>query len=354
MNIGRAASFFDRSSVRTMSMFDDQHVPHTANAPPAAVLRVWARCVCVAAVCLMPHVARAQDTVVLGPTPGGKARVKLVGEVLEYTGRGLVLKVSGGPEQRIPAERVLQIDTRWTPEQVAGEELLAQRQFAAADEKFVSAGRAETRRWVRHKLLAQRVVCLREQGRLDQAGEYFLILLKDDPATPYFAVVPLAWLPGSPTAGAEQRALGWLNEPDAPLANLLGASHLLLSNKRDLALARLERLAADKDARIAGLAEAQIWRGTFVEAPPAKVAAWAERIERVPEPLRAGPYLVLGRALVYHREFESGALALLRLPILFPEQHALAVEARNLAAGALDQAGQKEEAERLRRSAGGA
>src|SRR5262249_39590796 len=159
------------------------------------------------------------------------------------------------------------------------------------------------------------------------------------PATPYFPVIPLGWTPGELPPGLEQKAVQWMEKGDTPAATLLGASHLLKTAREQTALARLERLAGDTDKRIATLAEAQIWRGTSTRATPEKVLNWNERIERFPEPLLAGPYLVLGRALAYRKQPELAAMALMHVPIEFPEERTLAAEALVSAGGALEQLG---------------
>jgi TolA-binding protein len=52
----------------------------------------------------------------------------------------------------------------------------------------------------------------------------------------------------------------------------------------------------------------------------------------MPAPLRAGPYLVLGRALSRSGQSESAALTLLRVPILYRQHYLLAADGL-LAAG---------------------
>ena len=80
--------------------------------------------------------------------------------------------------------------------------------------------------------------------------------------------------------------------------------------------------------RIAYLALAQTWRAAAVMATDQQLAQWRATIERMPEPLRAGPYYVLGEAETQHQRWEQAALAYLRTAILYPEH-------RNLAARAL-------------------
>jgi hypothetical protein len=163
-------------------------------------------------------------------------------------------------------------------------------------------------------------------GRLDAAGTRFLNLVRDDPDTPYFDAIPLTWLPGEPSPALEQAARQWL-AGDSPVANLLGASHLLSTGSRPAAVDRLGRLALEKDPRIAALSQAQLWRTQSVNAADEQLARWSDMIERFPQPLRAGPYLVMGHALAQRGKTLPAALALMRVAVLFPRERTLVANA---------------------------
>lgn len=300
----------------------------------------------IAAICAP---ALAEDTVIVSSRANPRARTKIIGRIVDYTGTEIVVELPGGGQKKAPGDQVVEIQSTWSADHAAGDSLFAQRQYLAALGKYIAAGKKEDRAWVRRKILAHMVICAREQRQWSEAGEYFLSIVKSDPATPYFPVIPLAWTPGELPLGLEQKAAQWLDKGDTSMAALLGASHLLKTSREQTALGRLERLAADSDKRIASLAEAQIWRGTFATATPEKVLAWNDRIERFPEPLLAGPYLVLGRALAYRKQPELAAMALMHVPIEFPEERTLAAEALVSAGGALEQLGQKDDAGRLYR-----
>lgn len=290
----------------------------------------------------------AEDVVTVASANHPLSRTKLSGRIIDYTGRELTLELSGGTQRTFPAELVVEIQTTWPPGMQEGDALRGRRQFAAAYRKYAEANNREDRQWVRRKLMAQMVYCLRQQGAMVQAGEFFLLLLRADPATPDFDKIPLAWLPGEPAADLAQKAREWLHRADVPAAVLLGASHLLSTAQGPEALEKLRLLGGEKDSRIALLAEAQAWRTTLVTSTPEAALAWRQRVELLPEALRAGPYLVLGRALAYHKRYEDAALALLRVPILYPGEEALSAEALALAAQALERAGDADDAQRLR------
>jgi tetratricopeptide (TPR) repeat protein len=296
---------------------------------------------------LFGSITAAEDTVVLSSPNNLKARTKVTGRVVDYSGRGLELELASGSIKHFDADQIFEIKTEATAAEQAGDALFARREFSAAMAKYEQALRDEQRRWVRRKLMAQRTACLMELGRAAQAGDNFLLLVGDDPTTPYFDQIPLNWLPGQPDAAVEQKAKEWLAKDQSPAAVLLGASYLLSTADGPAALSRLERLTADADPRISALAEAQSWRGRFTSATDQQLDLWNHKLERFPATVRAGPYLVLGRAQLYRRQYEQAALTLLRVPILYPESRVLAAEALWSAGQALEQVNQVSEAKRL-------
>ena len=62
-----------------------------------------------------------------------------------------------------------------------------------------------------------------------------------------------AWLPALPPADLDKKSREWLAS-DAPVAVLMGASHLISSPERGDVVKRLESLTSAKDPRIAALA----------------------------------------------------------------------------------------------------
>lgn len=275
------------------------------------------------------------------------ARTRVTGEVLEYTGEQIVIKLPDGREIKRPGKLVAAIESDWPPEQREADRLFAEHQFQAAREKYTAAIRQESRRWVRREMFARLIACHRELGQFDAAGKLFLAIAHDDPQTPHFDQIPLRWLPGESSPTLEQAAIAWLND-ERPLAALLGASHLLNTSRQTAALARLEQLAGEKDRRIASLAEAQSWRAKLVTADESQLDRWRRRVEDFPEPLRAGPYWAIGRALAQHGAHDDAVLMLLRVPILYPETRSLAADALATAAELLGKQGDTNTADRLR------
>ncbi|HEV3007088.1 MAG TPA: hypothetical protein VGX78_21635, partial [Pirellulales bacterium] len=166
------------------------------------------------------------DVVVLTSPTNARARTRIAGRVVNYDANQVVIETNDGRALKRPGGLVVEIESRWSPAQTAGDGHYARHEFREALAEYDTALRKEQRRWVQRMIVARMVVCHRELGRLDAAGTRFLNLVRDDPDTPYFDAIPLTWLPGEPSPALEQAARQWL-AGDSPVANLLGASHLL-------------------------------------------------------------------------------------------------------------------------------
>jgi tetratricopeptide (TPR) repeat protein len=265
----------------------------------------------------------AQDTVYFSKNGG---RAKATGRIADYGGQGLSLELPGGRTLTYPASEVAEIQTKFTAEQTAGDLAFRERRWKDALTQYQKAMETEQRRWVRRQLVARWVECYQALGEPDRAGEAFLLLLRDDPQTPYFDCIPLAWLPRQTDPRTEQLAGQWMARPE-PAAVLLGASHLLTTSQRAAALAQLKKLTAGSDKQTALLAAAQLWRTELGRADDAALDRWNRAVENLPEPLRAGPCYVLGSARLQRQQYPQAALAFLHLPILHPQHRALSAQA---------------------------
>jgi tetratricopeptide (TPR) repeat protein len=293
--------------------------------------------------------ARAEDTVHVSVGEGTRSRVRLTGEVLDYTGQTLLLRLPGGGERVFPAGRVHAIETTRSGEQQSADKLFRERQTQAALEQYRRALDKEERRWVRREIMAQIVSCNQELGDIPSAVQFFMLLVQSDPHTPHFDCIPLAWLPREPSPALEELALKWLARPDDDLTGLLGASHLLTSRHRQAASERLRSLSFNQDERVASLARAQFWRVSFATANDLQVQNLAADVEKMPTALRGGPYFVLAEALSAKHQPAHAALAYLRVPILYPRDRLLAGRALLEAGRQLERIGQTSEAASLYR-----
>ena len=310
----------------------------------------WRTVACVLAASLLgmlflPGQTDAQDTVIVATGKAREGRMKRRGQITDYTGAGLVLVPKHGRKVTIPVDRIVKIETQRSAEQVAGDQAMAQDDYYQALTHYDKAAKEEKRRWVRREIIAAAVRAHRALGHLEKAGDLFLVLAEEDPATPYFDVIPLAW---TFTRGvSRQKAKSWLAKKTSSAAMLLGASWLLSGIDRPAAVGALNRLRGDPDRRIALLSMAQSWRTRLATASQHDLVDWGGAIERLPESLRAGPYFVLGRALAHRKKSKQAALMLLRVPILHPHERDLAAESLLAAASVLEQSNHADQAGRL-------
>ncbi|MBN2022000.1 MAG: hypothetical protein JW809_04335 [Pirellulales bacterium] len=298
------------------------------------------------AIACAPTLGQEPDAVTIATERGGTT--VLTGRVVDWTGRALRLVDAHGQEHSITSPKVVDVKTSYVPAQNDAAAARAARRFDQALALYRRALETETRSWVRRRILVEMTWCYRGLGQTVPAGQTALVAMRGDPGPSDFACLPLAWSAAPPTAEVEQAARQWLVQDDPPAAALLGASHLL-GVDRPAALARLKRLAVEADGPVARLAQCQIWRTEIVAADAAKTAVWQTAIETVDPPLRAGPYFVLGQALGRRREWEAAALALLRVPIQYPDCRDLAAEALWDAGRALEKAQRPIDAARLYR-----
>lgn len=274
-----------------------------------------------AAACLP---AAAQDTVFISSTSTAQGRLRLQGKILDYTGTGLRIELAGGVVRKYAPEQVVRVETTYTRPQLDADALYAKAEFNAALALYRQARTDEPRAWVRRQITAQMVWCYQALNAWGPAGEEFLVLVRSDPATIFFGCIPLAWAPAEPSAALEQAARQWFARDEMPVSVLLGASHLLPTDAHAAALARLKELSTAEDARVAQLALAQTWRAETVTANSGQLNHWARVVEAMPEPLRAGPYYVLGLAWAQRQQWQPAALAWLRIPIEYPQHRLLA------------------------------
>jgi tetratricopeptide (TPR) repeat protein len=292
--------------------------------------------------------APADDVVHLRPEPGEAAQ-SVSGEIADYTGDGLRMKLPSGVERTVPARRVERIESIYQPPHQQARAAMASHDFAQAVRLLLEANRQESRLWVRRMIIAELVQAYQQAGQVEQAGDAFLVLAESDPATPYFHTIPLGWTPGEDVAKA--KAQQWLSRSDLPSALLLGASHLMSTDQRGEAVAALDRLSLLKDSHVALLAEAQLWRSRIATADEQTVDQWERRIDQMAEELRTGPYVTLAQALAHQKRWEQAAQAFLRAEILSTGQTRMAAEALVAAGEALMQLQRRDEAERVFRDA---
>jgi tetratricopeptide (TPR) repeat protein len=293
--------------------------------------------------------ARGQDMVIAASATDPAARIKKAGQIIDFTGTELTLKTTFGTTDVIPANRVVEIQTKWTRAHGAARTARIAGNLEEAIAAFRRAKGEESRLWARRQVAAELAGCYLEAGRIDSAGDEFLAVVASDPATPHYDCIPVAWRAAPPDRLLESRATAWLAMEANPAARLLGASWLLSGAQRPAATAALEGLSADSEPRIAGLATIQLWRTKLVTAKEEEIRRWLAQLERMPTEIQASGWYVLGDLLSRQEQPQQAALAYLKVPLLFPEQRAMAADALLAAGKELDKLSQTEQAAGLYR-----
>jgi tetratricopeptide (TPR) repeat protein len=285
---------------------------------------------------------QAQDVayVQLGGS-GGVAR--LTGEIVDFDGQSLSIRLSTGHDRKFDASAVQRVEYVRSRQHEEADKLFRSGQFPTAISTYEQAIKTEQRRFARREIISRIVRCYHNLDNVESAGEFFLALADDDKFLLHLGCIPLAWAPDVPSPSLEQKAQEWLKR--GPAGVLLAASHLM-TTKRTLALQHLSDLRFVKDKRLAALALAQTWRGEGAVGER-QIKQWTADMEKMPENFRYGAHYVLGTACARANQHEQAAICFLRVGILYTEQRGLAAHCLVEAGRALEKAGQNPEASRL-------
>jgi tetratricopeptide (TPR) repeat protein len=240
----------------------------------------------------------------------------------------------------------LRVETPQSEPHRQGLQLLAAGQIEDADHLLREALNRETREWVRREILADLVRASLWKGDYAGASVRFGLLYSSDPLTRHFGLIPAAWSEKTVDDG-QRRAASSLVVESSPVSQLVGASILLVgSDHEELAKDTLKALAGGNDRNIRQLAEAQLWRLNVRDQNVAayELERWQRHVESLSENMRGGPYYVLGRGYRSKLLRDQAALAMLRLPILYPHDRPLAARASIEAGEILQSQGRTSEA----------
>jgi tetratricopeptide (TPR) repeat protein len=292
----------------------------------------------------------AEDRVTVR-TETGSGQAILTGTVLDWNGERLRLKANDGVRE-FDAARVADVVSPRLPTHVVGLKALAEGRADEARASLTKALAEEPRQWMRREILA--AVVRADLAREDRAaaGKDFLALLDSDPNTRHFHLIPLDWETQAPSAGLSSAARGWMQGSAGDAAKLLAASVLLFdSGAGKEAAETLDRLARSSDRKIYTLARAQLWRQQLAGGTVAagEIERWEDRIKDIPEPLRGGPYFLLGRAWAGRGDPERAAAAYLWLPLVYDGDGGLTASAAVSAAEELTKFGRTADAVQLYR-----
>ena len=295
---------------------------------------------------LLSATTSAQDQIVLRDERTGKV-TEFRAFVLSWDTKQLVYTTSER-QNTVNGSRVVRVSYKKSDSQTTGDEQFASGQFTQAYQSYENAIESETRDWIKSEMLARQVQCASALNRQHDALRKFFLLYQSSPRTRHFDLIPIIWDRSAADPTLASRYETWLGGQEE-LQSLIAASWLMTRNE-SVAVDRLKQLSRSEDARIAHLANAQIWRTQIVTAGLPELQRWRAAVGRMPESFQAGPRFKI--ALVKKRLGDSGDVAwteqalvgLLQIPILHPRQYQLAGRALQEAHSILVAANRNEEA----------
>jgi tetratricopeptide (TPR) repeat protein len=290
-----------------------------------------------------------EDWVRVRPAQRQLPPVERRGVVEEYNGSGLTLR-QGTSKVTIPLDQLLEVHYTKIPAETTADAARAAGDLKLALTSYEQARDAEQRPWARRLVQVKLAACYEWNDDLPRAGDEILALLEEDPASPHFYALPLAWQNRPSHEPLVTKARRWMADGKRPAAMLLGASWLLTSTERARALEVLADLSSDIDPRIAPLALAQQWRVQVVTATNTDLERWEEITRRLPAELQGGPLLLIGQAQLRQKNTSAALLALLQPALLKPQREAVIAEATLTALNVLQQERRYDDALRVGRA----
>lgn len=274
------------------------------------------------------------------------------GYIEDYTGRELTFKTKPNePVRRYPRADVIEVITEYTPHHERGQLLFASGKIAEAKTEFATALDQEDRPWVRREILAIQIKCLFWSGDYRSAVPRFQAIVRSDPETIHYGLVPLNWTEEQPAANLRLDARDWMSPTEPLLSRLIGASWLLtVPDATGDAELTLKRMVRESDVRIQRLAQMQLWRLKLIreeQVDPDEITRWEQFADNLPVELRGGSYFVMGQAWKQRQEHERAARMFLWLPLVFDSDRWLSSRACFEAAESLNEAGDQIQASQL-------
>lgn len=276
-------------------------------------------------------ILHAADMVVVRNPSSSRGVTRWVGTVTSYTSQGLTIVDEDGKKTLVPQEKVLEIRFSRPPTLEEADHCYRNGDYAQALTRYLQEARMETMPWKKMLLLQRVMDCYSRMGKILPAIQTFLEIdaaVPDMPDT-VLATAPIAWKPQlAASAEIENLLRNRLKSKKSPEVELLAASYLLSGESRGDAIIHLEWLSQmGKNVRVAMLAQAQLWRTELVSAKESDLARWKREIETFPEPLRGGPYFVLGQGYARLGNTDEASLAFLKTALVFTENYDLSRQA---------------------------
>jgi hypothetical protein len=272
---------------------------------------------------------------------------RLEGNIEEFDEK--VIRFNDGEKVReLASDRVAAVYPVWrTDEAIKAHQLYTERRYRPAIAQLKAAVTSKIPVWQQRLLIAELVDCVAALGVTHEAGRLFLESLAPyQPPAKLYATLPMNWTSEEGDAPTRAAAAKWLTS-ESEVAQLLGASWLLLGAEGATAQAKMAQLQKSKLAPIAALAVTQQWRLTPPSATVEKLQAWLDFRDRLLEPLQIGPTEFLAERLSRTGQIDLAIGQWSRIASLHAERYHRAAAALKAAQSQLQQQGRTEESKRL-------
>lgn len=270
---------------------------------------------------------------------------KRQGVITEWLGHQITLEQSGRARQ-IDSNTVVEIQTKWPDSYQQATDLMQQRRFDEAVGPLQTAINAETRPWAQRAIGGKLIECYLSTGNEALAIDEFVAIARDDPNTRFYNLAPLPWVSTVAMGNISRHADAWMESAE-PVEKLMGAAWSLSGPQRNTAIAALKELSGGQNSSVAALAKSQLWRTESISAKSDTLRRWKSELNVMPRPVRAGAYLMLADAQARNKMEDEAATNLMRIAVLYPEQHGLAATALYRCANLRQNAGHTDESRTL-------
>ena len=263
----------------------------------------------------------------------------------------VVVKPGANGTSSYPGDYVVGIEPNWkAPAYAKVHELFLGHQFREVLQQGQAAlAMNEIPRWQQRVVVAEMIDSAVALGQYAVAARIFKILAQDTSPELLLSRIPLPWSDelAQPTPALIQESLAGLENKSTAM-QVLGATWLLATEHRLVAIEKLKSIASSGDSLMADYAKPQLWRlAPSEEVFSTNFGNWTSLRDALPVAAQAGPTMLLANRLDQAGQTKLALAEWLRITSLHEDRYDLRVQALQRAVEAAKKLGDKELAARL-------
>lgn len=278
--------------------------------------------------------------------------IEVQGVVVAWESDQLVLvKPGANGTSSFPGDLVVGIEPTWkSPTYAKVHELFLNKQFREVLQQGQAAlAMTEIPRWQQRVVVAEMVDSAVALGQYAVATRVFKILAQDTSPELLLSRIPLPWSDelDQLTPALIQESLAGLENKSVAM-QLLGATWLLASEHRLVAIEKLKSIASSGESLMASYAKTQLWRlAASEEVFSTNFGDWMSLRDALPVAAQAGPTMLLAHRLDQAGQTKLALAEWLRITSLHEDRYHLREQALQRAVEAAKKIGDQELAARL-------